>query len=120
MTDLEFAPAKVEPEARKSSSKPYSSIHAAKVFLYPLLVVGLATTLAHIIHLQINVTALPLVVVSVMICSWKWGLLGGIWSAVLAWFGYLFFFIPPILTFYIRDEKSAVRMTELVVTSVIT
>jgi hypothetical protein len=35
---------------------------------------------------------------------------------VLAWFGYLFFFIPPILTFYIRDEESAARMAELVVT----
>jgi signal transduction histidine kinase len=112
----------------KSSPKPRIAVaeirpsraDVAGTVFFPFLIIGLTTAAAHFIHQRINVTVLPLVVVAVMICAWKWGTWGGIWGMVLAWFGYLFFFIPPILTFYIRDAESAGRMAELVLTSLIT
>lgn len=107
-----------DPQAPEEARSPSPS-RALGAFFYPILIVGSTTALAYFIHRQVQVTILPLVMVAAMVSAWKWGLWGGIWGTVLSWFGYLFFFIPPILTFYIRDMESAARMSELVVSSVI-
>jgi len=100
--------------------RPEAKPRLASMIFFPFLVISLTTILSFFIHLKINVTVLPLFVVAVMISAWKWGLSGGVWGTLLAWFCYLFFFIPPILTFYILDLESAARMAELVITSLIT